>query len=472
MGTATPTAAFTDLAHPADRERLAALDRAHKLPGFAPLAPHAERGSLIIVRGKGIWCWDADGRQYLDGCASIWNVNLGFGQKEIAEAVRDQLETLSFHLSLLNFSTPPAIELAAKLAALAPPGLNRVFFTSGGSESNETVIRLCRLYFKLQGLANKTTAIARRRGYHGSSMGAASLTGLDQFHRYFGPLLERVRHIDPPYCYRCPLGKAYPSCAVACADELEQVILEEGPETVAFFIAEPVIGAGGVIAAPQEYWTRVRAICDRYDVLLVADEVITGFGRTGKMFAVEHWDVRPDIISCAKGLSSGYLPLGAVLVHERIYDALVSTLQDAAIWHGFTNSGHPACCAAGLKTIEILEREGLVEHAARMGERLRAGLHRFTASPIVGEVRGIGLMAAVELVRDPASREPFPASAGVGSYFRDACRSEGLLIRAVGDSICMSPPLVISGDEIDVLLTRLAAGLAKTETWVRAQGLL
>ncbi|HEY2663779.1 MAG TPA: aspartate aminotransferase family protein [Candidatus Binataceae bacterium] len=454
-----------------DTERLLELDRKHKLPAFAPIEEHAQKGSLIIVRGKGVWVWDSSGKKYLDGSSSIWNVNLGFGNREIAAAVQEQLENLSFHLTLLNISTPPAIELAAKLAEIAPPGLTRIFFTSGGSESNESVIRLSRLYFKLKGYKNKTTAIARLRGYHGSSTGAASLTGIDHFHEHFEPLLDKVRHIEPPFCYRCPLGKQYPSCAVACADELEKVILEEGADTVAFFIAEPVMGAGGVIPAPREYWTRIRQICDKYDVLMVADEVITGFGRTGKMFAVEHWDVRPDIISCAKGISSGYLPLGAVLVHQRIYETLCSAPKGSSVWHGYTNSGNPACCAAGLKTIEIMQRDGLVDHAAKMGERLHGGLHRFESSPIIGDVRGEGLMAAIELVANKESRQPFPESAKVGTFFRDATREHGLLIRAIGDSICMSPPLVISPDEIDLLLERLGSALGKTERFVAERGL-
>src|ERR1700724_3850655 len=323
-----------------DPKRLNELDRKHKLPGFASLDEHAHQGPLIIARGKGVFVWDANGKQYLDGSSAIWNVNLGFGNKEIADAVAQQLETLSFHLGLLNISTPPAMELAAKLAELAPPGLDRVFFTSGGSESNESVIRLPRLYHRLKGYKNKTVAIARIKGYHGSSCGAASLTGIDHFHEFFEPMLPDVRHIAPPYCYRCPLGKEYPSCAVACADELEKAILEEGPDRVAFFIAEPVMGAGGVISAPKEYWTRIRQICDKYDVLMVADEVITG----------------------AKGISSGYLPLGAVIVHERIYKTLLDSAAGAAVWHGFTNTGNPACCAAGLQTLENIERDGVVEH--------------------------------------------------------------------------------------------------------------
>jgi putrescine aminotransferase len=455
-----------------DVDRLVELDRRHKLPGFAPLDEHARDGSMVIVRGKGVFVWDARGKQYLDGSSAIWNVNLGYGQIEVAEAVRDQLEKLSFHLGLLNISTPPAIELAAKLASLAPKGLNRVFFTSGGSESNESVIRLSRLYFKLKGYKNKVTAIARNRGYHGSSTGAASLTGIEHFHEHFEPMMPRVRHIDPPYCYRCPWKKDYPSCGVVCADALEKAILEEGPDNVAFFIAEPVMGAGGVIAAPPEYFPRIRRICDRYDVLMVIDEVITGTGRTGKMWGIEHWGVIPDIISTAKGISSGYVPLGAVIVHEKIYQTLLDSSKGAVMWHGYTNTGNPACCAAGLKVLEIVERDGLIEHAAKMGKRLHEGLRKFRSLPIVGDIRGLGLMAAVELVRNKETREAFPAEAGVGAQFKRAAFDGGLLIRAIGDNICMSPPLIISASEIDLMLERLGNALAKTEAWAKSQKLI
>ena len=372
---------------------------------------------------------------------------------------------------MLNISTPSATELAAKLARLAPAGLNRVFFTSGGSESNESVIRLTRLYFKLKGYKNKVTAIARNRGYHGSSTGAASLTGIEHFHEHFEPMMPNVRHIDPPYCYRCPWKKSHPSCGMMCADELEKAILEEGPDNVAFFIAEPVMGAGGVIAAPPEYFPRIRQVCDRYDVLMVSDEVITGTGRTGKMWGIEHWGVIPDIISTAKGISSGYLPLGAVIVHEKIYQTLLES-KGVVMWHGYTNTGNPACCAAGLKVLEIVERDGLIEHAARMGERLHDGLRRFRSLPIVGDVRGLGLMAAIELVRNQESREAFPAEAGVGAQFKRAAFDGGLLIRAIGDNICMSPPLTISASEIDLMLERLGEALAKTEAWAKSQKLM
>jgi putrescine---pyruvate transaminase len=455
-----------------DADRLVELDRRHKLPGFAPLDEHARDGSMLIVRGKGVFVWDARGKQYLDGSSAIWNVSLGYGQAEVAETVRDQLQKLSFHLGLLNISTPPAIELAAKLASLAPDGLNRVFFTSGGSESNESVIRLSRLYFKLKGYKNKVTAIARNRGYHGSSTGAASLTGIEHFHEHFEPMMPKVRHIEPPYCYRCPWKKSYPSCGVVCADELEKAILEEGPDNVAFFIAEPVMGAGGVIAAPPEYFPRIRQICDRYDVLMVIDEVITGTGRTGKMWGIEHWGVVPDIISTAKGISSGYLPLGAVIVHEKIYQTLLDSSKGMVMWHGYTNTGNPACCAAGLKVLEIVERDGLIEHAEKMGKRLHDGLRNFHSLPIVGDIRGLGLMAAVELVRKKETREAFPAEAGVGAQFKRAAFDGGLLIRVIGDNICMSPPLIISASEIDLLLERLGDALAKTEAWARSHKLM
>ncbi len=469
MATAHKAARANEIRFEIDAKRLDELDRKHKLPGFASVKEHAEKGPLIIARGKGVFVWDANGKQYLDGSSAIWNVNLGFGNREIAAAVAQQLETLSFHLGLLNISTPPAIELAARLAALAPAGLDRVFFTSGGSEANESVIRLARLYHRVRGYKHKTVAIARIKGYHGSSCGAASLTGIEHFHEFFEPMLPDVRHIAPPYCYHCPLGKEYPSCAVACADELEKAIVAEGPERVAFFIAEPVMGAGGVIPAPKEYWTRIRQICDRHDVLMVADEVITGAGRTGTMFACEQWDVRPDIISCAKGISSGYLPLGAVIVHERIYQALLDSPAGAAVWHGFTNTGNPACCAAGLKTLEIMERDDIVENSRRMGERLSRRLQELRASPIVGDIRTAGLMAGVELVRDPQTHEPFPEALGVGGHCRDVAREEGLLVRAVGDTVCMSPPLIITEPEIDLLIEKLKVAISRTQTWLAVE---
>ncbi len=455
-----------------ERDILVELDRAHRLPSFAPLDEVYRREPLILVRGKGVFVWDVNGRKYLDSAAGIWNVNLGFSRTDVASAVARQLRTLSFHINLLNVTTPPAIRFAAKLASLAPGSLKRVLLTSGGSESNESAIRLSRLYFALRGKPDKTVAIARKLGYHGSTLGAAALTGIERFHRYYGPPGLKVRHIEPPYRYRCEFCRDHQECTLKCADLLEEAVLQEGPDKVGFFIAEPIIGSGGVIPAPKAYWTRVREICDRYDVLFVADEVITAGGRTGKMFACEHWDVLPDIITCAKGISSGYAPLGAVIVDEKLYQAIRSGREGLAIWHGFTNTGHPLSCAVGLKTLEIIENEKLPERARVMGERLIAGLQKLKDSPIVGDIRGEGLMVGVELVRDKQTREPFPIQARVGAFLREAALEEGLLVRMAGDVICLSPPLVIKEREIDLLLARLAAALYKTENWVKANGLL
>ena len=450
-----------------DAKRLDELDRKHKLPGFASVKEHADKGPLIIARGKGVFVWDANGKQYLDGSSAIWNVNLGFGNKEIADAVAHQLETLSFHLGLLNISTPPAIELAARLASLAPSGLDRVFFTSGGSEANESVIRLTRLYQRLRGYKNKTVAIARIKGYHGSSCGAASLTGIDHFHEFFEPMLPDVRHIAPPYCYRCPLGKEYPSCAVACADELEKAIVAEGPDRVAFFIAEPVMGAGGVIPAPKEYWTRIREICDKYDVLMVADEVITGAGRTGKMFACEHWDVRPDIISCAKGISSGYLPLGAVGMRHHI----AQYFQDKVFYGGLTYNSHPMGCAAALATIRVYEEDNLIENAKNMGAIMKELGRELQAKHCsVGAVRSIGLFGIVELVRSRKTRQlmaPFNGTsdemAALGRFFRE----QGLYTLVRWNTFYTNPPLCINEQQLREAFAIIDKGLEITDKAVK-----
>jgi adenosylmethionine-8-amino-7-oxononanoate aminotransferase len=450
-----------------DARQLKLLEERHKVPALTTFKAHAEGDFTIIAAGKGVYLWDVDGNCYIDGVSGIGNVGLGYGQTEIAEAVAAQMRTLPFHLSGWNFSTPPSIQLSAKLATLAPPGLTRVFLVSGGSEANETVIKIARLYYQLRGFPNKTGAIALSMSYHGASYGAASLCGLHHMHEGFEPMLPKVRHIPSPYRYRCEFCASESACTLKCADQLEQAILEEGPENVAFFIAEPVGGAGGCIPAPAGYFQRIREICDRYDVLMVADEVVTGFGRTGKMFAIEHWGVVPDMISVAKGISSGYLPLGAVIFKEEIYQTFLSAPEGMAFAHGFTSSGHPVCSAAGLKTIEIMERERLVERAAKMGERFQSALSVFRSSPIIGDVRGMGMMAGLELVRDKKTKEPFPPSWGVANFLRHAALRNELLVRELGDDvILLAPPLVISEAELAALIERLTAAVAETETWV------
>ncbi|MCW5890849.1 MAG: aspartate aminotransferase family protein [bacterium] len=443
------------------RDVLDRLDRAHLIHGFGSPAVARRRGTLRLVRGRGIHVWDADGKRYIDGLAALWNVGVGHGRGEIARAVAAQTRRLAFVPTLLGFTSEPAIRLATRLARLAPPGLRHVVFTSGGSESNETVIRLARLYRRLRGQPDKIGFVALEGAYHGSSTGAASLTGLDNFHRHYGPMMPGVHRAPRPYCWRCPLGLARPACAVACIDALERVVVEAGPARVGAVIVEPVQGVGGVIVPPAGWFERLRAICDRYDLLLVVDEVITGFGRTGKMFGIQHTGVVPDVLVFAKGVTSGYQPLGGVILHDRVWDVLVGAGEDFVLHHGFTYSGHPVACAAALANLDILERERLVADVRRKAPQFRRRLEALGDLPIVGEVRARGLMAAIEIVRERASRAPFAPEDRVPLRIREAALRRGLIVRASGDLLVLCPPLVITPAQIDVVARILRAAIAE-----------
>jgi len=433
----------------------------HLVCGFASPATIAERGTMQLVKGRGVYVWDRSGRKYLDGLASLWNVAVGHGRPEIARAVDQQLRALEYAPTLLGFSSPTAEALATRIARLAPKGLTRVVFTSGGSESNETVIRLVRLYWRLRQRPDKIKMVALNRAYHGSSTGSASLTGLPYFHTYYEPLMPGVVRMPRPHCYRCELGLTYPQCGLACADELERIIQREGPETVGAFIAEPVQGVGGVVVPPPGYFERIRAICDKYEVLMVADEVITGFGRLGYNFGIQRWKAVPDMIAFAKGVTSGYLPLGGVLFKEEIYQALIDAGPDFALHHGFTYSGHPAVCAAGLANLDIIEREKLVARTRKLAPYFAKRLGTLAAQPIVGEVRTAGLMAAVELVQDKASKQPLPAQLSVPQRIRQACLDRGVIIRASLDTVVVCPPLIIKEKEIDLIVATLDAAITQ-----------
>jgi putrescine aminotransferase len=443
------------------RDVLDRLDRAHLVHGFGSPAVAARQGALRIVRGRGIHVWDADGKRYVDGLAGLWNVGVGHGRGEIARAVADQTKRLAFVPTLLGFTSEPAIRLAARLARLAPPGLRHVVFTSGGSESNETVIRLVRLHRRLRGQPDKIGIVALEGAYHGSSTGAASLTGLPTFHHHYGPLMPDVHRAPRPYCYRCPLGLTHPACKVACVDALERVVVEAGPARVGAVIVEPVQGVGGVVVPPPGWFERLRAICDRHDLLLVVDEVITGFGRTGKMFGIQHTTVVPDMLVFAKGVTSGYQPLGGVMLHDRVWDVLLSAGDDFVLHHGFTYSGHPVACAAALANLDIIERERLVADVRRKAPHFRSRLEALQNLPIVGEVRSRGLMAALEIVRDRTSREPFPAADRVPLRIREAALRRGLIVRASGDLLVLCPPLVITPAQIDGMARVLRAAIAE-----------
>ncbi|HEX6349339.1 MAG TPA: aspartate aminotransferase family protein [Candidatus Dormibacteraeota bacterium] len=447
---------------------LSELDRTHWLhpqgdldgaPGTAP--------QLIFEKGSGATLVDATGKEYLDGMAGLWNVNVGYGRAELAETAAAQMRDLAFHSAYNAFGHAPGIRLAAKLAELAPGDLEVTFFASGGAEANDTAYKLARLYWKLKGEPGRVNVISRLRDYHGLTWAATHATGLPVFWKNMEPLAPGFLHAPAPDPYRhdpasgMEAGEAY-------AGALERVILEAGPETVAGVVAEPVQGAGGLIVPPADYFPRVREICDRYGILLIADEVITGFGRTGKWFGMQHCGVDPDLMIFAKGVTSGYLPLSGVMLTRAVHDVLRSL--KGALPHGFTYSGHPTACAVALHNLRIIEEEGLVERAAVRGKRLRAGLETLRRHELVGDVRGLGLLGGLELVRDRDTKELFDPGLGVARRVFLAALEEGVIVRALGgDVIAMSPPLVISEEEVDRTVEVLDRALARVSADLTAK---
>jgi len=422
-------------------------DRAHLLH---PLHhPSAYAKARVWVSGDGATLTDSTGREYIDGLSGLWNVNVGHGRRELGEAALAQMSTLAFSSAYAGGTNEPAIELADKLSALMYPSINTFFFTSGGAEASETSFKAARFYWKAVGKPGKFKVISRMRAYHGVTLAAMSATGLPAFWPMFEPRTPGFSHIDAPDPYRFAHADSSVSLGVAAANKLEEAILAEGPETVAAFIAEPVQGAGGVIVPPDDYFERVRAICTTYDVLLIADEVITGFGRTGRWFGLERYGVEPDIIQFAKGITSGYIPLGGIGVSDRVGEAINSVPPSRRWMHAFTYSGHPTCCAVALKNIEILEREALIDRAAKSGARMLEGLRTLESLDGVGNVRGLGMMAAVEVVADKATKQQFPAEIGMTQKLTDALLDRGLYTRVAMDCICIAPPLVTTDAQID-----------------------
>jgi adenosylmethionine-8-amino-7-oxononanoate aminotransferase len=403
--------------------------------------------------------WDAEGREYIDGLAGLWNVNVGHGRKELAEAAAAQMAELAFCSSYAGATNIPAVKLASKLASLAYPSLNTVYFTSGGAESNESAFKTARFYWKAMGKPNKVKVIARQHAYHGVTLAAMSATGMAPYWKMFEPRVPHFLHVQAPYPYRFAGVKPGETIGQAAARELEDKILAEGPDTVAAFIAEPVQGAGGVIVPPDDYFTNIRRVCDKYEVLFIADEVITGFGRTGSWFALGRWGVEPDIMAFAKGVTSGYLPLGGIMIADKIRDAVLAAPYEDRWMHAFTYSGHPTCCAVGLKNIDIIEKEGLVKNAEVMGARLLAGLKTFSEFAAVGDVRGLGLMAAVELVSDRSTKAPTDPALRIGPRVQEECMKRGLYSRIRGDVIMLSPALCITEAQVDRIVDVLREAL-------------
>lgn len=426
-------------------------------PLYHPVAHQTPR---IWKEGQGSLITDIDGVTCIDGLSGLWCVNVGHGRSELADAAQAQMSTLAYCSSYTGSSNMPAIELAERLSSLMPPSINTFFFTSGGAEASESSFKTARFFWKTQGKPDKVKVISRMKGYHGVTMAAMSATGLPAYWPMFEPRVPNFMHIESPYPYRFVNPDPAVSPGIAAANLLEQAILREGADTVAAFIAEPVQGAGGVIVPQDDYFARIRQICDTYDVLLIADEVITGFGRTGRWFGVEHYGIEPDILQFAKGITSGYVPLGGIGISDRIRAAFHSLPPSERWMHAYTYSGHPTTCAVALANIAIIEREGLVEHAAVRGRQLLDGLQELYELPNVGDVRGLGMMAAIELVADKASRQAYAASQQIGAQVGAEMARRGLFTRIVGDTICLAPPLVTTAAQIDQIVAIVGDAIA------------
>src|SRR5579864_3734386 len=447
-----------------DVDRLLRADREHVIHPLYHPTDHAQ--PMVIVRGEGADIFDASGKRYFDALSGLWNVNIGHGRPELAQAAFEQMSTLEFNNNYVGFANLPSARLAEKLIQLTYPNLNAVYFTTAGAESNESAFKTARFFWKLLGKPDKVKIISRRWGYHGVTMAAASATGLPAYHRMFAPLVPNFVQAIGPYRFRCELeeGGARPCTAPEGHDyaaELEQTLLDEDPETVAAILAEPVQGAGGVIVPPDDYWPKLRQIADRHNVLLIADEVITGFGRTGKWFALDHWNVQPDIMSFAKGVTSAYLPLGGIMVSHQVQNAINEAPLDLKFMHAATYSGHPVCCAVGLANVGIIEREGLVQRAAEVGSRFLEMLRRqLEPLPSVGEVRGLGMMAAVELADPNATGSAYYDNAvGLAGRVIARCTANGILTRRLNNTVVMAPPLISTEQQLDRLVDVLGEAI-------------
>ena len=408
----------------------------------------AHESAKIWVGGKGAYIEDSEGNEYIDCLSGLWNNTAGNGRPELADAAAAQMRQMAFVSGYAGSSNPRAIELSERLAHLTYPSINHFYLTSGGGESTDSNIKLARYYWKLKGKPDKTKVISRIWGYHGVTMAAMCATGIPAYWPMFEPRIPGFSHIPSPYPYLYEAPEGSKSQGIAAADELEKQILEEGPDTVAMFIAEPVQGAGGVIVPQEDYFKRIREICDQYEVLLVADEVITGFGRTGKMFGLEHWGIEPDLMQFAKAITSGYFPLGGI----GISDEIASVMNDSGSpWmHAYTYSSHPVGCAVALAMMDIVEKEDFVGQAQTKGKHLLVKLKEALADhPHVGEVRGLGMMCGVELVKDKATKEMFDASDGIGAKVHAETVKRGMFSRVRGDCYCVAPPIVTSESTID-----------------------
>ena len=428
-----------------------ALSNDHHLAPFSDFKQLKEKGPRIITSAKGVYLWDSEGNKILDGMAGLWCVAIGYGRDELADAAAKQMRELPYYNLFFQTAHPPALELAKAIADVAPEGMNHVFFTGSGSEGNDTMLRMVRHYWAIKGQPNKKVIISRKNGYHGSTVAGASLGGMTYMHEQGDLPIPGIVHIAQPYWFAEGGDMSPEEFGIWAANQLEEKILEVGVDNVGAFIAEPIQGAGGVIIPPETYWPRIKEILAKYDILFVADEVICGFGRTGQWFGSDFYDLKPDMMTIAKGLTSGYIPMGGLIVRDEV----VKVLNEGGDFnHGFTYSGHPVAAAVGLENIRILRDEKIIENAhIETAPYLQKRLRELNDHPLVGEVRGVGLLGAIELVQDKATRKRYEGK-GVGMICRQFCFDNGLIMRAVGDTMIIAPPLVISKAEIDELVTK------------------
>ncbi|MGF6597086.1 putrescine aminotransferase [Paraburkholderia sp. GAS448] len=470
MSYRTEEVAYVQPAQPAGSAQVAprrstaeyrALDAAHHIHPFSDMGSLNRAGSRVIVKAQGVYLWDSDGNKIIDGMAGLWCVNVGYGRKELADAAYKQLQELPFYNTFFKTTHPPVIELSALLAELAPAPFNHFFYCNSGSEGNDTVLRIVHQYWATQGKKLKKYVISRKNGYHGSTIAGGSLGGMGYMHEQMPSQVEHIVHIDQPYWFGEGGDRTPEEFGLERARQLETEILELGPENVAAFIGEPFQGAGGVIFPPSTYWPEIQRICRKYDILLVADEVIGGFGRTGEWFAHQHFGFEPDLITMAKGLTSGYVPMGAVGLHDRVARAII---ENGDFNHGLTYSGHPVAAAVAVANLKLLRDEKIIERVKNetgpyFQKRLR---ETFANHPIVGDISGVGLVAGIQLAKDPKTRARFENGGEVGTICRDFCFNGNLIMRATGDRMLLSPPLVVTKEEIDEIVSKAKKAIDAT----------
>ena len=437
------------------------IDSAHHLHPFTDFKELINTGTRVIISGKGNYVIDSENNKILDMMAGLWCVNIGYGRKELAEIAYEQMQLLPYYNSFFKTATTPSIELSKVLADITPEGIERFFYGSSGSESNDTVVRLVRRYFDILGKKNKKTFISRTFAYHGSTMASASLGGMQAMHDQGDLPLPGFVHAMPPYQYKFGKNISEDEFCKLAVNDIEKKIIEIGSDNVAAFIGEPIQGAGGVIVPPQNYWNLIQDLCKKYDILLCIDEVICGFGRTGEWFGSQHYNIKPDVITFAKGITSGYLPLSGIGIGKKISDVMIN--QGGEFYHGYTYSGHPVACAVAVENIRIIKEEGMIENVKKnIAPYLQKRMREFENHPLVGEVRGEGLLVGVELVKNKEKKELFDPVGKVGNICKDHCINNNLIMRAVRDGMMCSPPLTISKDDIDKCVERFKISLDAT----------